>query len=168
MKLGVRPGKPPVGTRERTTDEMDSRDRELLNEIQVGFPVEPHPYRSLGEKLGMGEEEVIRRIAGLKKEGIIRRMGASINSRRIGYVSTLLAAKVPPDRFDFFVETVNACPGVTHNYRRNHEYNVWFTLIAPSEVQKEAIVKELSEKTGIEILELPARRIFKIRVDFRF
>lgn len=147
---------------------MDSRDRELLNEIQVGFPVEPHPYRSLGRRIGMEEDEVLRRITGLKEEGIIRRIGASINSRRIGYVSTLLAAKVPADRFDFFVETVNACPGVTHNYQRNHEYNVWFTLIASSEEQKESIVRELTEKTGIEILELPAKRIFKIRVDFRF
>lgn len=147
---------------------MDSRDRELLNEIQVGFPVEPHPYKRIGEKIGMDEKEVLRRIAGLKEEGIIRRVGASINSRRIGYVSTLLAAKVPSDRFDFFVETVNACPGVTHNYERSHDYNVWFTLIAQSEEHKETIVKELVEKTGIDILELPAKRIFKIRVDFRF
>lgn len=147
---------------------MDSRDRELLNEIQVGFPVEPHPYRTIGEKIGMEEKEVLRRIALLKEEGIIRRIGASINSRRIGYVSTLLAAKVPKDRFDFFVETVNACPGVTHNYERNHEYNVWFTLIARSEEKRDAIVRELVEKTGIDILELPAKRIFKIRVDFRF
>lgn len=147
---------------------MDARDRLLLNEIQVGFPVESHPYRVIGEKIGMGEEEVLHRVAKLKREGIIRRIGASINSRRIGYVSTLLAAKVPRDSFDFFVETVNACPGVTHNYERSHEYNVWFTLIAQSNEQKERIVRELIEKTGIDILELPAKRIFKIRVDFRF
>ncbi len=147
---------------------MDSRDKELLNEIQVGFPVEPHPYRVLGEKLNMTEKEVLDRITALKREGIIRRMGASINSRRVGYVSTLLAAEVPPEKFDSFVETVNTCPGVTHNYERKHKYNVWFTLIASSQSEKERIIKELSQKTGVEILDFPANRIFKIRVDFKF
>jgi DNA-binding Lrp family transcriptional regulator len=147
---------------------MDSRNRELLNEIQAGFPVEPHPYRIIGERIGMPEAEVLARIADLKREGIIRRIGASINSRRLGYVSTLLAARVAPDKFDSFVEIVNACPGVTHNYERKHEYNVWFTLIAPSAEEKDQIIKKLIDSTGIDILELPAKRIFKIRVDFRF
>ncbi len=147
---------------------MDLRDRELLNVIQADFPVEPHPYRVIGEKLGMDQEEVLARIANLKREGIIRRIGASINSRRIGFVSTLLAAKVPPEKFESFVQTVNSCPGVTHNYERKHAYNVWFTLIASSQAEKERIIRKLTEKTGIEILELPATRIFKIRVDFRF
>lgn len=147
---------------------MDSRDKELLNEIQVSFPVEPHPYRVLGERLGMTEKEVLDRIANLKHEGIIRRMGASINSRRVGYVSTLLAAQVPSEKFESFVETVNACPGVTHNYERKHKYNVWFTLIASSESEKERTLKELSETTGVKIFEFPAKRIFKIRVDFKF
>jgi siroheme decarboxylase len=147
---------------------MDARDRELLNEIQAGFPVEPHPYAVIGERIGMGEHEVLSRIAKLKNEGIIRRMGASINSRRIGFVSTLCAARVPPEKFDSFVQTVNATPGVTHNYQREHEYNVWFTLIVASADEKLRIIENLSEITGVPILELPAKRIFKIRVDFKF
>ena len=147
---------------------MDSQDRELLNEIQSDFPVESHPYRIIGERIGMTETEVLSRIAKLKEQGIIRRFGASINSRRVGFVSTLLAAKVPQEKFDFFVETVNACPGVTHNYERSHEYNVWFTLIAPSGEEKQKTIQELEEKTGIDILELPAKKIFKIKVDFKF
>lgn len=147
---------------------MDERDRKLLNEIQGSFPIEPHPYRVTGQKMGMDEDEVIARVEYLRQSGIIRRIGASINSRGIGYVSTLLAARVPPDKLDFFVETVNSCPGVTHNYERNHEYNLWFTLIAPSEVEKREIIKKLIEETGVDILELPAERIFKIKVDFRF
>ncbi len=147
---------------------MDPRDKRLLNEIQADFPVERHPYRVLGDRLDMSEDEVLERIAKLKNQGIIRRFGASINSRRVGYVSTLLAAKAPQDKFDVFVETVNACPGVTHNYERKHEYNVWFTLIAPSEDEKKRTILDLIEKTGTDILELPAKRIFKIRVDFKF
>jgi DNA-binding Lrp family transcriptional regulator len=147
---------------------MDQRDKELLNEIQAGFPVEPHPYRVLGERLSMDEEEVIARIAKLRQAGIIRRLGASIDSRRVGFVSTLLAAKVPEEEFETVVEIINACAGVTHNYERRHEYNVWFTLIAPSVEEKERIIGRLRDKTGVEILELPAKKIFKIRVDFRF
>ena len=147
---------------------MDIQDRQLLNEIQTDFPVEPHPYRVLGDRIGMDEAEVLTRITNLREEGIIRRMGASINSRRIGFVSTLLAARVPREKFDSFVEIVNSCPGVTHNYERRHEYNVWFTLIAPSEGEKKGIIRELTVKTGIQILEFPAEKIFKIRVDFRF
>jgi len=147
---------------------MDSWDRDLLNEIQARFPVEPHPYKVIAERIGVSEDEVLARIANLKQEGIIRRIGASINSRRIGYVSTLLAAKVPPDKLDSFVETVNSCPGVTHNYERNHEYNVWFTLITPSREEIDTTIRHLMEKTGIAIDEFPAKRIFKIRVDFKF
>jgi DNA-binding Lrp family transcriptional regulator len=147
---------------------MDAADRELLNEVQADFPVEPHPYRVVGERLGMSEGEVLERISNLKKEGIIRRFGASINSRRVGFFSTLLAARVPPESFDSFVRTVNACPGVTHNYERKHAYNVWFTLISPSRDEKDRTIAELVEKTGVPILELPAKQIFKIRVDFKF
>jgi len=160
-----------VNERNRTKKQqtqMDACDRELLNEIQAGFPVQAHPYRMIGDRIGMTEEEVLSRVAKLKHEGIIRRIGASINSRRVGFVSTLLAAKVPQEKFESFVRTVNACPGVTHNYERQHEYNVWFTLIAPSLAEKQRIIRDLIERTGVDILELPAKRIFKIRVDFKF
>ncbi|MGB9618663.1 MAG: AsnC family transcriptional regulator [Desulfomonilaceae bacterium] len=147
---------------------MDDIDRKLLNEIQSRFPIEPHPYQVIGNRIGIEEAEVLARIAKLRADGIIRRIGASIDSRRIGFVSTLLAAKVPPDKFDSFVRIVNSCPGVTHNYERKHDINVWFTLISPSHEEKLRTIERLSKETGIEIMEFPARRIFKIRVDFRF
>ena len=115
----------------------------------------------------MDEREVLARIAQLRKAGIIRRLGASIDSRRVGFVDTLLAAKVPRKNFESVVKIINACPGVTHNYERRHECNVWFTLIAPSLEAKERTIRQLREETGVEILELPAKKIFKIRVDFR-
>ncbi len=147
---------------------MDELDRMLLNEIQCSFPVEARPYKCLGDKLHMEEEEVIRRIGNLKSNGIIRRLGASINSRGVGYVSTLCTAQVPVESFEQFVRVVNSCTGVTHNYQRRHPNNVWFTLIAESPDEKNRILAELSDKTGVPILELPAIRIFKIRVDFKF
>ena len=68
---------------------------------------------------------------------------------------------------DDFVAQVNACPGVTHNYLREHAYNIWFTLISPSRESRQATLDALTEATGIAILNLPATRLFKIRVDFR-
>ena len=125
---------------------MDVQDRRLLNEIQSAFPVESLPYRVIAERIGMNEAEVLARIAHLKERGIIRRVGASINSRRVGFVSTLLAAQVPTEKLDHFVSNINSYQGVTHNYERRHAYNVWFTLIAPSESQKRRTIEEMIHK----------------------
>ena len=112
---------------------MDEMDRMILNEIQSHFPIEARPYQVLGEKLGCSEEEVLQRVQDLKDREVIRRIGANCNSRKLGYTSTLCAAKVPSRLMARFVEVVNSYMGVTHNYRRDHDYNIWFTLIAPSE-----------------------------------
>jgi len=146
---------------------MDDIDRKILNDIQSGFPISPRPYLDLGQRLGMTEDEVIERIRKLKSEGIIRRIGGSLNSRKLGFKSTLCAARVPEDRIDDFVEKVNCYRGVTHNYLRKSDYNVWFTFIAPSADDIENALTEISEKTGVnDILNLPAERMFKIKVDF--
>ena len=93
----------------------------------------------LGTRIGISEEETLFRVAKLREAGIIRRIGASINSRGLGFVSTLVTARVPAERLDDFVALINSFPGVTHNYLRKHDYNVWFTLIARSEEEKMGI-----------------------------
>jgi siroheme decarboxylase len=151
----------------KTVYRMDRIDREILNEIQSHFPIRSRPFREVGEKLGLPEKEIILRVARLKKEGIIRRVGANFNSRRLGFTSTLCAAKVPRDKLMAFVGTVNQYPGVTHNYERDGEYNIWFTFIAESAEAIERALKEIQVATGItELISLPAEKIFKIRVDF--
>jgi siroheme decarboxylase len=147
---------------------LDAVDRALLNQAQSNFPVQSHPYRVLGERLGISEAEVLARIAKLRQDGIIRRIGASINSRGLGFVSTLVCAKAPVESLEDFVTIINSYPGVTHNYLRKHDYNVWFTLIAESEAVKQQIIRDMFEKTGVELFEFPAKKIFKIRVDFKF
>jgi len=103
----------------------------------------------------------------MKDRDVIRRIGANCNSRMLGYTSTLCAAKVPSQLMEQFVEVVNSYSGVTHNYRREHTYNIWFTLIAPSKEEIKRILSEISEHTGVEeIMSLPAERLFKIQVDF--
>lgn len=146
---------------------MDDTDRKLLNEIQSGFPVSSRPYLDLGARLGISEDEAIERVKTLKSKGIIRRIGGSVNSRKLGFASTLCAARVPEDRIGIFVEKVNSYRGVTHNYLRDNDYNIWFTFIAPDSGSIERSLKEISDSTGVsDILNMPAERMFKIKVDF--
>lgn len=148
---------------------MDAKDRALLNAIQNNFPIAVHPYRLLGEAEGMTEEDAFRRIRRLRQEGIIRRLGGVFDSRRLGYYSTLCAGKVPEDKIPVLAGLLEKVPGVTHNYIRNHTYNVWFTLIARSYSAAEHILQAIREKTGLaDIFTLPASRVFKINVNFDF
>jgi DNA-binding Lrp family transcriptional regulator len=146
---------------------MDDIDKKILDIIQSGFPLDPRPYAVVGEQLGVSEDEVLSRVRGLRESGVIRRIGANFQSKKLGWVSTLCAAKVPEDQLDQFVETVNAYKGVTHNYLRAHEFNVWFTFIAPSMDYVEERLAEITAKTGIKVLNLPASKMFKIKVDFK-
>jgi DNA-binding Lrp family transcriptional regulator len=146
---------------------MDDTDRAILNRIQSDFPIVSRPYLIVAQELGLEEDEVIRRIIHLKDSGVIRRIGANFVPGRLGFVSTLCAARVPKDKIAQFSETVNRYPGVTHNYQRSHEYNIWFTFIAESMEQIEANLKEIASETGVtEILNLPATKVYKIKAHF--
>ena len=149
------------------TEVMDSIDKKLLDIIQTAFPLVPRPYEELGRQLGISEEEALSRVKALKEKKIIRRLGANFQSAKLGFRSTLCGAHVPEEKLDSFIAEVNALPGVTHNYLRNHEFNVWFTLIGPSWDDVCATLKDLEERTGIAIMNLPAEKLFKIRVDFQ-
>lgn len=148
---------------------MDEIDKTILNIIQTDFPIDTKPFDLLAKRVGIGEDEVLKRIKKLKETGIIRRIGAVFDTRKLGFASTLCAARVSEEKLKEFVEIVNSYPGVTHNYRRNHEYNVWFTFMAPTEEEVKKSLTEISKKTGItDILNMPARRNFKIDVSFNF
>ena len=147
---------------------IDDIDRALLNRIQSDFPVTPRPYRTIAGKLGLAEEDVVERVSRLKDAGIIRRIGGNFTPDKLGFVSTLCAAAVPEEKISRFAEVVNRYPGVTHNYRRDNEVNIWFTFIAPSMDEINANLKQIAEETGVtEILNLPATRVFKIRAEFK-
>jgi len=146
---------------------MNQTDRKILNEIQSDFPITSRPFQALGERLNLTEDEVLSAVRRLKEKGVIRRIGGNFHSSRLNFVSTLCAAKVPREKIDGFVEVVNRYPGVTHNYLRNSAYNIWFTFIAEDMNSIDNALKEISRETGIEeILNLPAEKMFKIKVDF--
>lgn len=159
--------------RRKTTSEdlfsLDRNDRIILNEIQSHFPLRARPYREISQRLGLAEKEVILRVARMAQGGIIRRIGANFNSGKLGFTSTLCAARVPKEKLPAFVEAVNRYPGVTHNYEREGEYNIWFTFIAESQETIQTSLAEIKHQTGIkELISLPAEKIFKIQVDFEF
>ena len=146
---------------------MDDIDKAILNRIQSDFPITSQPYLTIADELNLTEKEVLGRVSRLKETGIIRRIGANFVPAKLGYVSTLCAAKVPEDKIERFADVVNRFPGVTHNYRRENSFNVWFTFIAPSMAEIEQNLKEIEHETGItEILNLPATRVFKIKAQF--
>jgi DNA-binding Lrp family transcriptional regulator len=148
---------------------LDEIDRAILNLAQTDFPIEPRPYRVLGERLGLSEDEVLSRVKRLRATGVIRRIGGNFSAGLLGYTSTLCAARVPEERLAAFIDAVNQYDGVTHNYRRNHDLNVWFTFIASSREEIEQCLADISAATGVsEIFNLPADKTFKIRVDFKF
>lgn len=165
--MGAIPDELDGGQIEATEAGLDDLDRRLLGLVQSDFPLESRPYAVLGAELGLDEEETLERVRVLRAKKIIRRLGANFQSGKLGFRSTLCAAKVPQEKLHSFVEEVNKRTGVTHNYLRNHVYNIWFTLIAPSWEQILDELADISGKTGIEVLNLPAENMYKIKVDFQ-
>ena len=157
---------PDAANRTMEQTQLDLVDKRLLDIIQTAFPLVSHPYAALGEQLGISEEDALNRVRRMKKIGLIRRMGANFQSAKLGFRSTLCAARVPEEQLESFVAEVNSHPGVTHNYLRNHAYNVWFTLIGDSWEAMCDTLDGISARHGIPILNLPAARLYKIRVDF--
>jgi len=146
---------------------LDSVDRRILQIIQSGFPLVERPYLQIAASLGISEGEVLKRIGGMQERGIIRRLGGLFNSRKLGYTGTLCALRVPPEDIERVADIINNYPGVTHNYLRNHDYNMWFTLLAESEDKLNEILAEIRRSTGIQqMIDLPAINLFKVRVNF--
>ncbi|MFQ5835679.1 MAG: AsnC family transcriptional regulator [bacterium] len=146
---------------------MDPIDKKILRRIEKEFPVSPYPYRDLAQDLDLGEEEVISRISRLKKRGIILRMGAFFDSEKLGFKSTLVAMRVPQPHLQEVAKIVNHHPGVTHNYRRDHEFNLWFVLMGKSKKEIDETLRGIKKQTGIaQILKLPKRTLFKLDLNF--
>lgn len=147
---------------------MNAKVKEtVLGTIQSGFPIASDPYGALAEQLGFERDEVEKALLDLREEGLVRRIGASFDSKRLGYSSTLCALAVPPERADEVAAIINAYPGVTHNYLRENRYNIWFTLITRSAEDRARILGKIVEKSGCDdLLDMPATKMYKIRVDF--
>ena len=146
---------------------MDKIDRAILEMLQVEFPLVKRPFKLIGERVGIAEEEAIARIKRLLESGKIRQIRPVIDSKKLGLKSTLVAMSIPQDRIGEVAGIINSYDGVSHNYVRNHHYNIWFTLAARDEKSLNEIVEEIKKRAGIEdVLNLPTKKLFKLEVKF--
>lgn len=154
-----------AGVKLKTFDAMDSQ---LINLLQHEFPLVKEPYRELAKKLNTSEAEILSRIKKLKAEGVIRDIGPIFNSKMIGLTSTLVALKVAENSVEEAAHIINSYVGVTHNYEREGDYNIWFTLTAASEEGLVSTLEEIKARVRpLRFLELPAKRIFKVKTNFK-
>lgn len=144
--------------------ELDQRDRELLGALQGEIPLVSTPYAFIGQSLDMSEKEVLKRTERLKRDGVVRQLAAQFDARALGYRSCLVAARVSPTRVDEAAAAINAHPGVTQNYRRNHDLNLWFTLfVSPlSKVGLEKTIDILGHAADCDTVRaLPTLKLYK-------
>jgi siroheme decarboxylase len=147
---------------------LDDFDKRLLNAMQGSFPIEPRPYAAVARALEVPEERVLTRVQQLVDERIIRQVTPIYDTRALGYGSMLVAAKVDPEHPWRAAQIVNSHPGVSHNYLRNHDFNMWFTIAVEedSALGLQGTLEVLQRLTGAEsIRQLPTLKLFKIRMD---
>ena len=148
--------------------ELDELDKRLLNLMQADFPIAPRPYRHVAERAGITEEQAMARVRQLLEDRIIRQVTPIFDTRALGYSSMLVAAKVDPENPWRAAQVINEHPGVSHNYLRNHDFNIWFTIATEpgSPLGLEGTLEVLGRLAGAEsIRQLPTLKLFKIRMD---
>jgi len=144
---------------------MDNLDKEILNEIQWTFPLVSQPYIEIAKKFDISLDEIKKRLTNLKQTGILRQLSAIFDTRRLGYKSSLVALEIDPDKLDYVAHQINRHPGVSHNYERNHQFNLWFTLAVPPGTDLKTEVDKFSKLPGIKKIRLlPTIKLFKIGV----
>ncbi len=134
---------------------MDARDKELINALHGGVPIEERPYAAIAERLAMTEEEVIERLQRLLDDRTLTRFGPLYDAARLGGAFTLAAMAVPEDRFDEVAEIVNSFPEVAHNYAREHALNMWFVVGAERPARIVEVLSQIKDRTGLEVLNMP-------------
>ena len=145
---------------------MDEKDQEILRLLHKGLPLDPEPFKAIGDKLWIDEMSVISRLASMHQSGQIRHLGVFFDSRKLGYSGVLAAMQVPPEALSRVSEALQKIPGVTHNYLRDGEPNLWFTLIAHGEEEERRLFDQIRRESGISDIKLfPSRRLFKVRTD---
>lgn len=150
---------------------LDEVDRKIVQLLQDNFPLVERPWREVGDKLNLTEDEVINRLKRLNERGVTRKIGPIIDSSKVGLTAaTLVGMKVPKHKVNDVAREINQYSSVSHNYEREHEYNVWFTLTATNNNELISTLEEIRQKTGIhpsDILNLPTKQRFKINVRFQ-
>jgi DNA-binding Lrp family transcriptional regulator len=145
---------------------MDEIDKKILNAMQKEFPAAGRPFAEVGKLVGMDEEGVIERVKKLKSDGYIRRIGPILERKKLKYVSALCGVHMDEDKLMEFVDEINKHSGVTHNYERDGDLNVWFTIAAKTGNEIEDFLSDMEDKYIIKIYRFPEKKVFKIKTYF--
>lgn len=145
---------------------MDSVDRAIVNRLQGGFPVCERPYAEAAAELGLGEDELIRRVEALLAAGTLTRFGPMYHAERLGGALTLAAMKIPPQDFERVTAIVNGFPEVAHNYAREHEFNMWFVLATEQPSRIAEVIGEIERATGYKVYNMPKLEEFFVGLRF--
>jgi len=144
---------------------MDELDKELLNEIQWIFPLVTRPFDDIAKKFNTTPKIIKEHLVSLKKVGILRQLSAIFDTRMLGYTSSLVAMEIEHDKLEYVASQINRHPGVSHNYEREHQFNLWFTLAVPPGVDLKTEVDKFNVLKGIKkVRMLPTLQLFKIGV----
>jgi DNA-binding Lrp family transcriptional regulator len=144
---------------------MDELDKELLNEIQWTFPLVTRPFDTIAKKFDVTPEIVKEHLNSLKKAGVLRQLSAIFDTRKLGYTSSLVAMEIESDKLEHVASQINRHPGVSHNYERDHEFNLWFTLAVPPGSDLKSEIDKFNVLKGIKkVRMLPTLQLFKIGV----
>jgi DNA-binding Lrp family transcriptional regulator len=150
---------------------LDDTDKKLLQLLQDDFPLIESPWSEISNKIGIPEKQVIARIENLYTIGVIRKIGPVVDQSKIGYpAATLVALCVPENQIEKVASVINQYSNISHNYEREHKYNIWFTLVAKNEQEITNTINEILQKTGLnhhDVLNLPTVQRFKINVNFK-
>lgn len=149
---------------------MDNLDEQILESLQGDFPLCERPYDEIAEKLGISVDSLFCKVSSMLDSGLIRRVGVSLDSRKLGYSSTLAAVRVKEKLIEHAADVIRDYREVTHSYLRDDNYNIWFTLIAPSVERIVEILEEIRSELSLDaddVLNLPVERLFKLDARFK-
>jgi DNA-binding Lrp family transcriptional regulator len=159
------------GSKKLQTHPLSDTDKQILQLLQEDYPLSEKPWKELSNKLGIPENQLITRIQKMFAAGVIKKIGPVLDPVKVGYTAaTLVALRVPEDKIDTIAAVINQYSNISHNYERDHEYNVWFTLVAKSQQELSHILKEILQKNSLnesDVLNLPTAQRFKINVNFQ-
>jgi DNA-binding Lrp family transcriptional regulator len=141
-------------------------EQRLLDEFQHGFPLEPRPFARMAQQLGISEAAVLESLRRLQAGGTVSRVGPVLAPNRIG-TSTLAALAVPAEQLEEIAALVSEYPEVNHNYQREHDYNLWFVVTAPNRTRLDAVLADISRRSGLQVLDLPMLEDYFIDLGFR-
>ncbi|MBF0407408.1 MAG: Lrp/AsnC family transcriptional regulator [Candidatus Riflebacteria bacterium] len=145
---------------------MDEKDHEIIRMLKNGLPLDPEPFKSIGDMLWIDEMSVISRLASMKQSGVIRRLGAFFDHGKLGKIGVLAGMDVSPEMVDTLSAHIEKIPEISHNYLRDGSPNLWFTLVTESKELQEKILSDIREiSKNSRMLLFPTKKVFKVRIN---